>query len=514
MSAGVDRRTTGVVLAALLVAVMAGIYLFIGTGGRLSHPQQYTIYYDMQAEGFRRGQLHLSVEPLPELLQKENPFDPSHRALWLWDATLYNRHYYIYWGPVPALILAALKSVIPLPPVGDQYFALVFSFLRFLVGMTLILSIARWFWVRALSAPSLLAVVLFGLATPMPYFLARGAVYEAAIAAGQFFLLAGLTCAFWALVSPGARRASRWLVGAGVCWALALGSRLSLLPCVGVLVLLVCLARFQIEERPGWRRALALLTAVGLPVALSLAGLALFNYARFGSFTEVGVKSQLTWMHFRWSAVYIPLNVAMYLFRPPVFSCQFPFVNALWMPVDRALPSWWTRPPGYDVEPLAGLLTAAPFNLLAVIPLLLLPAALLLRLRPRRDRLAPSVWLALAGRSGATGLPWPALFIVSASVVIATLPALGYIGMWLSSMRYAVDISAGVTLLAAMGSWILWTAPWPGRWMRVVVIAICVTLAAVTVAIGLPMGTQGYQLQMERQNPALWKQLSGWRVCD
>lgn len=502
-----------IVAAVALVAVVASIYLFIMTAGRGTRAAQYTNFYDLQAEGFRRGQLHLSVDPPPALLKKEDPFHRSNRPLWLWDATLHKGRYYMYWGPVPALALAAVKSVIPLRPVGDQWLALVFAFLRFLAGMALIMAMARWFRVGARSAPSLMAAAVFGLATPLPYFVARGAVYEAAIAAGQFFLLAGLACAFQGLVCERNRRAGAWLLSAGLCWALALGSRLSLLPCVGVLMVLLLLARLAIEGRPSLGRSVGLLAAVGAPVALSLAGLALYNQARFGSFTEVGVKSQLTWMHFRWSADYIPLNVVMYLFRPLDFTCLFPFWKAPWQPVARALPPGWKRPEGYDVEPLGGLLSAAPFNVLAFIPVVVVAAALLRYLLARRKGVTVTPLVAFAGRAGAIGIPWPVLFIVLAAMTMATLPALGYLGLWISSMRYAVDISAGVTLLAAMGSWMLWTADWSHRRWRVIAIALCLILASATIIVALLLGTQGYHDQFQNNNPPLWKELTSLRIC-
>ena len=73
------------------------------------------------------GKPHLLVEPNPELLKLENPYDYHQRRdlEYLWDTTLYNGKYYLYWGPVPA-VLGVIVSSITSKPVTDT--GLVFFF--------------------------------------------------------------------------------------------------------------------------------------------------------------------------------------------------------------------------------------------------------------------------------------------------------------------------------------------------------------------------------------------------
>ena len=95
----------------VLVVAVGLYYLFVVTAGFQRAPT-FTAFYDLLAEGFRSGHLHLSVEPHPSLLAQDDPFDPRHRRLWLWDASLHEGHYYLYWGPTPA-VLAAPASRAP-----------------------------------------------------------------------------------------------------------------------------------------------------------------------------------------------------------------------------------------------------------------------------------------------------------------------------------------------------------------------------------------------------------------
>ena len=88
------------VAAALIVELL---YVFFISAGKMVHWPFYLTYLNDLAEGFRQRHLHLGIEPDPALLAQPNPFDWNSRGLWYWDVSLYQRHYYLYWGPLPAL---------------------------------------------------------------------------------------------------------------------------------------------------------------------------------------------------------------------------------------------------------------------------------------------------------------------------------------------------------------------------------------------------------------------------
>src|SRR5258708_24958023 len=79
----------------LILAFVVATYALFCSAGRAGNWPAYFSYYDMQAEGFRRGQLNVAL------------VDPN-RAL---DLSVYRGKYFAYWGPVPALLQAAAKSV-------------------------------------------------------------------------------------------------------------------------------------------------------------------------------------------------------------------------------------------------------------------------------------------------------------------------------------------------------------------------------------------------------------------
>ena len=90
-----------------------------------------TNYYSQLAIAFKRNQLYLPEQPSAALLSLSNPYDytlrkDSNVEDFPWDVSLYKGKFYIYWGPVPSLILTVLTNN-RLAHFGDQY--LVFAFM-------------------------------------------------------------------------------------------------------------------------------------------------------------------------------------------------------------------------------------------------------------------------------------------------------------------------------------------------------------------------------------------------
>jgi hypothetical protein len=387
----------------------------------------------------------------------------------------------------------------------------------------------------------LLAIVTAGLSTPLPYTLARSAVYEAAILGGQCFLLAGLYAVCGGKHFPGRVR----LALAGFCWALAAGSRVSLAIALAGLSVLVA---WRII-RHGWRRSrrldLASLAAFGLPLAAGAVLLGAYNIARFGNWHEFGQRFQLTNNNNYHSIprLFQPANVVpglySYLLRPIQLHHQFPFVEA--KPGDGRFPSFIRLPEYYEYnEPIAGLLIVTPFIWLALIPAW--PIAQLARPRlimkaakhkhasachPERsegslpsatkeilrcaqdDGLKPSIHLQsrTANEDRDFGLNWVLLCLLAASLLgFAPIPF-----MLGSTMRYLCDLTPCLMLVAAVGSWQRARDTASGRaGRRRMFRAIAGTLAAWSVIIGMLLSVTGYYQHFHRFHRHLFGHISYW----
>ena len=137
--------------------------------------------------------------PLPHCWR--NP-TPSTHPIWLWDASLYKGRYYLYWGPVPALLLLLFKGIARYHgTIIDQWPTLLFMLGRLYAGAAIILRMSRYVRTRMPAWFVGLSILIFGLASPTPFIVARPHIYEACLAAGQCFLFWGLYAALCGIIN-------------------------------------------------------------------------------------------------------------------------------------------------------------------------------------------------------------------------------------------------------------------------------------------------------------------------
>jgi hypothetical protein len=406
----------------------------------------------------------------------------------------------MYWGPLPALLLAATKVLFGIPTsvsIGDQYPALVFAALTFIFLALLVDELGR----RLFSAPlwlSASAVLVVAYASPLPFMLARGAVYEVAILGGQAFLMAGLLIAATTLLASEAvleRAGPRWVL-VGACWAAAIACRLSLAPAVALLIAATVLAG---TPRP-WalRRSSRLLVQLATPVVLGVGMLLVYNRARFGSLLDFGVSKMLTFIPFKTSVEYIVPNLYSYFWRPFESLCHFPFMQSV-SRLDDTFPAGFQLPEGYRVmiiEAVIGLLRTTPWLVFAVYALWDF-ARRLAALRSREVRAALD--------QGARVRLWTA-FCSLAMVALGLAPVLV---MFIATMRYFADFRQGLLLLGALGAFTLYERVRErGPLLRYGVNTVIALCAAYTIATGALIGFDSYYRQFASRNPELYQSLA------
>lgn len=435
-------------------------------------------FTDLLSSAFVHGQLHLPVEPAPELLAAKDPYDRSNRELWFWDATLYQGRYYAYWGPAPALFVAAFKALTGVESVPDRHAVLAFSLL-----LTLALAVFLAQLVARLPNGRLLAAALGALAvafgSPLPFILGFPLVYSLTVVAAQAFVFLGLVFGVLGWRARGGRRTACDLACA-TCWTLAVASRYSLVLAVAALWLLTS---------AGWlardgRQARTRVAVFALPALLGALLLGAYNQARFGSPLETGVRYQLS-HPFSVGPEHVPANLYSYLLRPPRIAPGFPFVRADWHP--RApFPDFVPRPATYNFrEPVTGLLFTSPFFAFALV------------LAFRRFR--PG--------TGTTQDEGTAAWAVRSGLALATLPFVVPLLFHASTMRYLADVTPGLSVLSVAGLCGVTgrLADRPGA--RRAVLVAAGAAAVWTAVFGLLLGVESYAGFLRHANPELWQEL-------
>ena len=175
----------------ILLVIIAYIWLIsFGSWAHWPAITNYDGYYDELANAFQHGSLSLEIKPDSALLALHDPYDPavrhSNNVPYPIDFSLYNGKYYLYFGPVPALILLVIR-LLGISAIGDHYLVFGFVLGMFIFQSLLIIKIWKRFFKNIPIWIMSLCILFCGLVSPMPWILTEARVYESASASGQFF---------------------------------------------------------------------------------------------------------------------------------------------------------------------------------------------------------------------------------------------------------------------------------------------------------------------------------------
>lgn len=322
------RRARWGLRLAVLTAVAGVVWFYFWTvqttGAIVRLTGQRNDYYNLLVDGFLDGHLYMKDEPDPQLLALPPAQRPGNAPYKL-DASLYGGHYYLYFGVTPVITLGLPYGLLTGHDFPEALAGVVFMGLGFALATVWWLGLRRDFFPRLGGGWTVLGVVAIGICTAAPSALRRPLFYEVAIGAGYAFSMLALWAATKAWRRPA--QSSWWLALAGVAVGLAVGSRANLAPAG---VALLCAAAWGVRRGrngPRWRAVLVALLAAGGGAGAVGAGLAGYNYARFGSITEFGHHHQLginPKQMFR--AENLGHNFSLYYLTPPALNGYFPFV--------------------------------------------------------------------------------------------------------------------------------------------------------------------------------------------
>jgi hypothetical protein len=482
-------------------------YLFFVSVGRWTQWPTTTNYYDRLATAFRGGHLYLPDTPKPALLALPNPYDAEARGRTpglgteqldsIWDTALYDGKIYLYWGPAPALLLDGLKLVYS-GSIGDQQ--LTFGFLSglFVFQSLILFRLWRRFFPSSPTWTVLAGILLGGFLNPVPWLLFSPRIYEAAIAAGQFFLIGGLFFVFTALDM---KTVSRWrLLLAGALWVCAVGSRATLAVPVVFLASMVLLWLLRNESAAGTTNGrVKTAAAFFLPLLAGALLLAWHNFARFGSIFEFGFRYEITMLDqnahrdILFSPIYLSPNSYLYLLNSPGMEAAFPFVRPIW---NQDLVSTFNAQMHgiYNAERMIGLVFVAPFLFFALLSPIF---AVVIWSRRRRTGSLPAS--ALPEPDDWNFLSW-LIFTLAGAAVLGLLVVFL---VFYATMRYFMDVTPILLILSMLGLWLGYGLLEMRPVWRVAYVLIAAVLIIATMVMGVLTGFSSDVPRIRAANPAL-----------
>jgi tetratricopeptide (TPR) repeat protein len=315
--------------AAAFVAVFA-TYLFLGGIGVTDrgNPNTRDAAYNLLARGLLSGHLYVDKKVPEALARLPDPYDPDANRTFrddprysLHDLSYFRGRLYLYFGVAPALLVFIPWHLLTggwLP----HWVAVVFlCSAGLLVNLSLLSRIKHG--VLSGARPWLMAacVLVLGLASYAPLLVARADMWEIPIAFSYFSVSVALRCLWEAFGDP--VHPARWIALASTAIGAAFAARPTALPNAAIL-LLPFLA-------PGTRRSGRAWAAAVVPLGVCGAGVALYNFERFGSPFDFGIGEQMAGVYVAhlhaFSPTYLATNLRFYLFQGVRWSPIFPFAH-------------------------------------------------------------------------------------------------------------------------------------------------------------------------------------------
>lgn len=467
----------------LTCAVLLGIVFWhyqwtaSSSGNPFAFGEKKTDYYNLLADAFLAGQLPLLIRPHTELVRLADPYKPEANAPFRahLDFSLYQGKYYLYFGAAPVLTLFIPFRLLLGMDIPEGFAAVTFMFAGLLFSLSTLHLLIRRFYPETPRLLMLLLVPLLAFSGFAPFILRRVLIYEVAVSAGFCFLSGGLYGLLRGALSE--RRRSLWFALGSLLLGLAVGSRPHHALAAPLLLAAYLYATRQ-AGRPGadgrWRMAAALAG----PFLACGAGIAFYNYARFGSILEFGQTYVLdAYDHPRvklLSLSYLPSHLFVLLLAPPSVDLNFPFFH-LYPAVFPPLPHSRSV-----FESISGLIPCVPLTTLAFLSPLLLTK----RLRGKTPLFPLAANLALLG------LALALITFVSCFLVC--------------SARYFADFCPLLLLVTGM-TWVHLDARLrPKRLLRGLVNGGLILLWAYGIMVNLGVGLTGYYDLFRKRNPAAY----------
>jgi hypothetical protein len=473
-----------------LWAVIFLIYGWFITYGTFTKWDHTSNYYSQLADAFNNRQLYLDVKPSKAILATPDPYNPENRPRQeeIWDMSLYKGRIYLYWGPLPALLIAPVQRLSSVK-ILDIYTDFFFYAGLLIVNSMILLKLRKDFFPNITIWNVFVCIALIGLIAPVLWALIPTTIYGTAIGAGHFFLMGGIYFILTAFDQEPSVNSKRLFL-AGLFWICSIGSRALNTPSIMFLAILAAIWIARITPRPfHWTKYLQTITPLFIPLVFGAIATGWYNWARFDSPFEFGLRYQITFFNLNRDLgltiqpdYFLP-NLYVYLLQPFRLITNFPFATPIYTPELLARHNM-VFPKMFFAGRMTGLLYCSPFLLVGLVHFFIKK---------------PIVTEEKAGR---LNLIYD--FVLYSLVGSFLMGFLGLMFFFFGQMRYLVDVISQAAILAILGYWRLISVRQNmNSILSKLVVTISNFLLVLTICIGLLLAITSETSRMAKLNPVL-----------
>ena len=293
-----------------------------------------TDIFIMLFDSIKKGQANLDITVSPGLLACKEPWIPANRNFYyLWDHAYYNGNYYCYYGMLPVLLISfpfywCTGRVIN--AFGLEIFGMALLVPAFLFVLYELYLIIRkkidYKTYTILAIFSTIFALMFACVT-----FKDGTYHEAVYHTPDIYGLAMLDffLGFVFLSKRTDKFRPLFLGLGGLSFVFIVLSRPSLI--FIILIALPFLFAMLFQKERTWKRKIVDFSPMVVILVIGAIFVCYYNYIRFGSITEFGQSYQLTVADERnlaYSADKIAPSILHYFFHTPIYTNQFPYIQA------------------------------------------------------------------------------------------------------------------------------------------------------------------------------------------
>ena len=474
------------------------VYAWFITFGNFTTWNRSTRCYTQLADAFGKGQLYIDIDPGEALLEVKNPYSTIVRPSFnddIWDMSLYKGKLYLYWGPVPALLITPIQMLIN-KKITDIFLVYFFSAGLLIFNSLIILKLWQNFFSNISVWNMLICIPLIGLILPILWLINEPTVYQAAIGAGQFNLMGGIYFVILAFEDRTVINKGDLFL-AGFFWTCSVGSRaMNVLSILFLMPLIIFLVFKSMPKPTDWAAYVKTLSALFFPLIAGAMTIGWYNWARFDSPFEFGMRYQITihdlnqLMRLTFQADYFLPNLYVYVLQPFEFISKFPFIQPI------SIAGLFEKlniiaPKIYFSGRMTGFLLYAPFLVFAFLPLFS---------KTKNN-----------GKSDRAIADLRYKFVVSLLAISFAINFLSLLFFFFGQLRYFVDIISQITLLAIIGYWELISRSQslktlPSKYF----VGLANLLIAITICVSFLLSFSSESNRMEKFNPQLIEKINSF----
>lgn len=326
------------------IAILAALAACLSFVTCFDIPDQELINYDeidpsyhdpfvQMFDAVHNGRVNIDIDPTPELLAMENPYDTSQRAALgvncAWDRAFYEGKYYSYYGIAPVFVfyypVYLFTGKLPTLNMANVFFG--FLSVIFLFGA--ILAFTR----RFIKTPNLMllisAMVAACFSSGIYFLLHHSNMYTLPGLASTCFLMLCLWMGFEAC-NQKKTNAKRLILFAlcGIAFVLSVASRPT--RALSALLIAPTFLALIFNKKETMKSKISSAASFLIPVAIGAVAIMMYNDARFGSPFEFGAVYQLTVSNVKANGIklsLLPYALLQYFLQPLSMTKVFPYVG-------------------------------------------------------------------------------------------------------------------------------------------------------------------------------------------